>query len=78
MSRHAARPNEAGRKRKYERRPVDGKCPVTGKLRFATRAKARKELKRYVAAFAVRSVYECPHPSCGGWHLTKKRSGARG
>lgn len=71
MPKHKARPNEAGRERKRVRRPVRGNCPTTGKLRFASKAKAKKELRHYVADHAVRTVYLCPH--CGDWHLTKQR-----
>lgn len=73
MPKHSARPTDSGRKRKKAARPIAGNCPVTGKLQFASRAKARKELRKYQGEQAVRAVYQCPYSSCGQWHLTKQR-----
>lgn len=58
----------AGHWRKKQARPIAGKCPVSGKLSFATRAKARKELRHYQGASSSCAVYQCWH--CGQWHLT--------
>ena len=68
------RPADFSRRRKREKRPVTGRCPINGKLSFSTKAKARKELTRYFAAgHSARAVYLC---SCGSWHLTSQRRAA--
>lgn len=71
--RKKARPSPESRRdqRKIDRRPVEGKCGATGKLKFASKAKAKKELRLYGADYPVKSVYRCP--ACGKWHLTKQR-----
>lgn len=70
MSRHSARPVDTGHKRKKAARPIAGQCGISGKLSFDSKAKAKKELKRYQGEQKVRAVYLCP---CGKWHLTKQR-----
>jgi hypothetical protein len=53
-------------KRRVER------CPVSGKIRYRTKGKARKFKER--SSQIIRRplfVYECEH--CGGWHMTKQR-----
>lgn len=56
--------------RKRMRKPRPGKrCPSSGKLSFATRAKARKHLLHVLGETATsKRVYQCPH--CDNWHLT--------
>lgn len=78
MPKHTARPVDSGRKRKKASRPIAGTCPVTGKLQFASKAKAKKELCRYQGEQAARAVYQCPHHDCRKWHLTKQRPHERG
>lgn len=73
MPKHSARPVDTGRWRKKASRPIAGQCPVTGKLQFASKAKAKKELRRYQGEQPVRAVYRCPHHDCRKWHLTKQR-----
>jgi hypothetical protein len=45
-------------------------CPVTGKVSYSTRAKAKKAIGR---AKSIR-VYKCPHEECPYWHRTSSRS----
>lgn len=51
---------------------ASGTCP-SGKIRYATEAKARKALRqgRGNAESGVRKVYPCQR--CGGYHLSRRR-----
>lgn len=44
------------------------RCPLSGKVSYATPAKARKVLK---TSKGLHSMYRC---GCGAWHLTHLRS----
>lgn len=48
-----------------------GSCSKTGKLSYASKAKARKALKQRLANWGPVNVYECE--ACGGWHVTRQR-----
>ena len=55
--------------RKRMRKAPPDRCPTSGKLSFATRAKARKHLLHVLGETATsKRVYQCPH--CDNWHLT--------
>jgi hypothetical protein len=44
----------------------------SGKTPYASKADAKRGLKRVRQRVAVRRVYRCPE--CGLWHLTSQRS----
>lgn len=64
-----------GRRRKIGAR--DEACPVTGKVKYATREDAEEEIRRNEmrhrqgrAEYLLRRAYECEH--CAWWHTTSK------
>ena len=70
------RPERGTRKRARKRhvghrRYHHGRCPVTGKRSFKTKAKAVKDLKQAQSEGSVRNAYQCE--DCGEWHLTSSR-----
>ena len=65
----AERKRQRKDERKRMRKPPSKRCPVTKKLAFATRAKARKYLLHELGQGATaKRVYCCPH--CDDWHMT--------
>jgi hypothetical protein len=48
-----------------------GRCPISGKRSFKTRAKAVKDLKQVQSRGLTVEPYLC---ECGKWHLTSSRS----
>lgn len=58
--------------KKTRKRSYIGHCGVTGKMKFASKAKAKKDLRHYTGAEKkVCRVYRCEF--CGKWHLTKSK-----